>query len=88
MMALDLDEIMDRDELQKRMAEYYRRLKETPMWDPNRQIMMPGEIEYQRETQRRAAGVPVPIKTYEELMQLKREQGLRAPLTPLEQGEE
>ena len=88
MMVLDLDEIMDRDELQKRMAEYYRRLKETPMWDPNRQIMMPGEIEYQRETQRRAAGVPVPIKTYEELMQLKREQGLRAPLTPLEQGEE
>ena len=70
--------------MKARMAEYYKRLKETPMWDTSREMMMPGEIEYNQAPKRLKTGVPVPIKTYEELVELKKVHELKSPLTTLE----
>ena len=83
-MALNLDDIITRQDMKARMAEYYKRLKETPMWDTSREMMMPGEIEYNQARKRLETGVPVPIKTYEEFVELKKAHELKSPLTILE----
>lgn len=80
MIALNVDAIIGRNEMKCRMAEYFRQLKSTPMWDAEREILIPGEIEYRRECERRKNGIPVPIKTLEELAELKAQFGIKTSL--------
>lgn len=80
--AIDLEAIIGKEELKARMEEYYKRLKETPMWQEGAEMLLPGELEYRKEKERRAEGIPVPVKTYEELLELKERYGIQAELTP------
>ena len=43
-------------------------------------MLLPGEIEYRKEQERRRDGLPIPVTTYEELAALKKEYGIQAPL--------
>lgn len=81
--AIDIEAIIGKEAMKARMDEYYRRLKETPMWQEGAEMFLPGELEYRKEKERREYGIPVPIKTFEELMELKERCGITAELTPL-----
>lgn len=81
--AIDVEAIMGKDEMKNRMQAYYKRLKETPMWQEHTEMLLPGELEYRKEEERRREGVPVPLKTYEELLELKHTYELSAELTPI-----
>ena len=81
--AIDIDAIIGRDAMKARMEEYYKRLKDTPMWEDGAEMFLPGELEYRKETERRKSGIPVPVKTYQELMELNERYVPEAELTPL-----
>ena len=81
--AVDIEAIIGRDAMKQRMEEYHRRLKETPMWQEGAEMLLPGELEYRKEQERRKNGIPVPIKTYQELLDLKEKHGIKTGLTPL-----
>ena len=78
--AIDINAIISKEDMAERMKEFYDRLKETPMWEENGEMLMPGEVEYRKEKERRQTGIPVPVKTYEELMELKEKYGIKAEL--------
>lgn len=78
--AIDIDAVIDREEMKRRMEEYCQRLRETPMWEEGAEMLLPGELEYRKEKERRAKGIPVPVKTYEEFLELKTTWGLQAEL--------
>ena len=82
--AIDIEAIMGKEEMKDRMQSYYRRLKETPMWKEGGEMLFPGELEYRKEQERRRDGIPIPVKTYEELLDLKRNCGLLSDLTLVE----
>ena len=44
-------------------------------------MLLPGELEYRKEVERRRDGLPIPVTTYEELAQLAKEYDIKAPLT-------
>ncbi|MEG0228903.1 MAG: Ldh family oxidoreductase, partial [Lachnospiraceae bacterium] len=83
MIAINIDAIIGRDQMEDRMGEYYQRIKNTPMWDDTKQMYMPGEIEHIREVERKETGIPVPITTYEELMELKGKYRIQADLNEM-----
>ena len=83
MIALNLAAIIQPEEMQARMGAFYARLKAAPMRDPNAELFLPGEIEYRTAQKRRAQGLPIPPKLYEELKVLGAELGVSRPLTPM-----
>ena len=58
--------------MKERMAQFKDQLKATPMWQEGAQMLLPGEIEYRKEQERRQNGLPIPVTTYEELAELKK----------------
>lgn len=48
-------------------------------------MLLPGEIEYRKEQERRQNGLPIPVTTYEELAELKKEYDIQAPLTIIQE---
>ena len=62
--------IMSREEMEERMANFYQTIKTSPMWDDNREMMLPGEIEHRTAVSRRANGIPLPIDLYNDLLDL------------------
>ena len=67
--------------MKERMAQFKARLKATPMWQEGAEMLLPGELEYRKEVERRRDGLPIPVTTYEELAQLAKEYDIKAPLT-------
>ena len=53
------------------------------MWQEGAEMLLPGEIEYRKEKERKEQGIPVPITTYEELMELAKEYDVKSPLIRL-----
>ena len=45
------------------------------------EMLLPGEIEYRKEKERRSVGIPVPATLYEELVQLGKDMNLDAALS-------
>jgi len=72
--------LLNRQELKERMAEFFDTVKHSPMWDAQGEMLLPGEIEYRMEKERRASGIPIPAPLYEELLQLGRNMNLDAAL--------
>lgn len=62
--------LMSREVMQERMAEYYRTIKASPMWDDAREMMLPGEIEYRIAQMRQESGIPIPAALYDDLAAL------------------
>jgi LDH2 family malate/lactate/ureidoglycolate dehydrogenase len=75
MIALNTEAIMERNELQARMAEFGQTIQSSPMWDEGREMLLPGEIEYRTALARKQNGIPLPPNLYEELTSLGRELG-------------
>ena len=79
MIAIDTEAFMPADQLRSRMAAFTAMVKSTPMVDPGDQMLLPGEPEH-RSAIRRAAGIPLPVHLYEELLDLAAELGVTTPL--------
>ena len=82
--AIDISKIIDKETMKERMGLFKENIKSTPMWKEGAEMLLPGEIEYRKETDRRANGVPVPITTYEELMELAKEHDVKTKLNILD----
>ena len=65
----------------ERWVFFLYRIKATPMWQEGAEMLLPGELEYRKEVERRRDGLPIPVTTYEELAQLAEEYDIKAPLT-------
>lgn len=82
MLALQVEAVMSRAELAERMASFVDKIKNSPMWDPTREMLVPGEIEHRTEMVRRADGIPIPPALYQELLALGHELGVTRQLLP------
>jgi LDH2 family malate/lactate/ureidoglycolate dehydrogenase len=71
---------MSREELQARMDEFVGKIKASPMWDPSKEMLIPGELEHRTEQARRTQGIPLPPALYDELIALGRELGATTSL--------
>lgn len=80
MIVLNPLAIMAKDELRERMASFYQTVKSSPMWDPSKEMFLPGEIEYRAEQERRVKGIPLAVKLYDELLELGAQLGVANPL--------
>jgi LDH2 family malate/lactate/ureidoglycolate dehydrogenase len=76
--------LMTREELGERMAAFSRTVRSSPMWDKDREMMLPGEIEYRTETERRAKGMPIPAPLFGELAELAGRLGVPVALSASE----
>ena len=61
---------MSREQLQERMAEFCRTVKNTPVSGEGSEILLPGDLEYRSEQQREADGIPLPAAVYEQLARI------------------
>jgi LDH2 family malate/lactate/ureidoglycolate dehydrogenase len=84
MIAVNLDAIVSREEMAQRMAAYYRRVKSSPVWDPDGEMFLPGELEYRMSEQRRQNGIPLPANLHQELLVLATEFGIGETLPTLQ----
>ena len=73
---------MAREQLKDRMSDFVRTIKDSPMWDENSEMLLPGEIEYREEQERRKSGIPIPAALYDELAAMGIEMNLDAELIP------
>lgn len=80
MIALNVGAILDREEMQARMAQFAGTIQSSPMWDPNAEMLLPGEIEHRTALKRRSEGIPLPANLYGELLELGKELGATHPL--------
>lgn len=70
LMAIDPAVVMSPEEFQSRMAELYKTIKATPMWDETKEMFLPGEIEYRTQLKRLETGIPLPAELFEDLKAL------------------
>ena len=64
---------MEEREFIERMDTLRQKIKETPMVDPEDEQLIPGELEWKTEQQRRAEGLPVPGELIQDLNKLAEE---------------
>jgi len=69
-----------KQQMQERMSEFVETLKESPMWDPQAEMLLPGELEYRSEKERRRNGIPLTGALYDELAAIGNELNLDAAL--------
>jgi LDH2 family malate/lactate/ureidoglycolate dehydrogenase len=72
--------LMSQEQLKERMAEFFETVRQSPMWDADSEMLLPGEIEHRKEIERREAGIPLPPALYDELIQLGKDMNLDAAL--------
>jgi LDH2 family malate/lactate/ureidoglycolate dehydrogenase len=73
--------LMSKDQLKTRMAEFFETVKQSPMWDEDNEMLLPGEIEYRMEKERLSDGIPIPEPLYDELVQLGKDLDLDRTLS-------
>src|SRR5210317_469341 len=72
--------LMTKEQLQERMHDFVTTLKASPMWNPNDEMLLPGEIEYRKERERRRGGIPLHEQLLDDLEKLGTEMELDAKL--------
>ena len=70
MIVMDPLVFMSKGQLQERMSEFVETIKTSPTWDPDAEMLLPGEIEYRAEQERLRNGIPMPEALYEELKEI------------------
>ena len=65
------------------MQAFTATLKESPMWDPQDEMLLPGELEYRKERERRETGIPLSEPLLAELNRIGTEMNLASTLEPL-----
>jgi L-2-hydroxycarboxylate dehydrogenase (NAD+) len=78
MLAINPLFLMSQEQLKDRMAEFFKTVRQSPMWDEDSEMLLPGEIEYRKEIERRRSGIPIPASLHEELVQLGKDMNLDA----------
>ena len=73
MIAINIEAIIGHDEMEARMEHYLEALKASPMWDEDKEMLLPGEIEYRTEQKRQESGIPLPPSLYDDLLALGQE---------------
>jgi L-2-hydroxycarboxylate dehydrogenase (NAD+) len=73
--------LMSKDDLKTRMADFFETVKQSPMWDEDSEMLLPGEIEYRKEKERLSGGIPIPEPLYDELVQLGKDLNLDKTLS-------
>jgi LDH2 family malate/lactate/ureidoglycolate dehydrogenase len=76
MIVINLKAIIGKEAMQAQMDQYRETLKQSPMWDENAEMLLPGELEYRSEKKRRETGIPMTRQLYEELLVLAEELGV------------
>jgi len=76
MMAINISAIMDPAEVKKQMSEFVEKIHQSPMWDQKQEMLIPGELEYRSEHNRKANGIPLSRNLYDELIELATELGV------------
>jgi LDH2 family malate/lactate/ureidoglycolate dehydrogenase len=80
MIAINPLAIMSQAELQARMAAFVETIHQSPMWEKEREMLLPGELEHRKALERQQTGIPLPANLYEELVVLGQELAVRAEL--------
>jgi LDH2 family malate/lactate/ureidoglycolate dehydrogenase len=80
MLAINPEMFMSRDEFDERLEQLVDEVKSAPPIDPERPVMVPGEIEYRRMEQRKREGIPVSSETVEKLRVISEDVGVSCPL--------
>ena len=71
---------MSKRQLQERMSEFVHTIKTSPTWDPDAEMLLPGEIEYREEQERLRHGIPMSAALYEELQEIGNQLNLDATM--------
>ena len=69
-MVLNTLVLMGKERLKARMQECFETVRQTPVNEDSGEILLPGEIEYRTECERKRSGIPLPAAVYEELVQI------------------
>ncbi len=78
--ALDPGFFMPRDEFVVKMESWVKMIKDTPMTDPDTAQIIPGELEYRSELERRSGGIPLPQELIVEMRELASQLGVASKL--------
>ena len=81
MVVVDPLVFMSKEQLKRRMGEFFETVKESPTWDKDKEMLLPGEIEHRKERERRRYGIPLPATVYDELVRIGSEMNLDAALS-------
>jgi len=81
MIAINPLALFSESELQDRMAVFCRTIKESPIWDKTKEMLIPGELEHRTALARQEKGIPLPPSLYEELQALGTELGVTSRLS-------
>lgn len=65
--------LMSKAQLKERMTEFVENLKATPVNPDAGEILLPGELEYRIENERRSEGIPLPAAVFEDLTRIGNE---------------
>ncbi len=79
-MVMDPGFFLEKEEFDVRMKEWARMIKATPMAEEGAEQIIPGEIEYNCEQQRRKEGLPIPSELVKDLNELSEKLGMTAKL--------
>lgn len=69
--------LMDEGLLKNRMHDFFSTVKQTPVNEEGGEMLLPGEIEYRTECERKRDGIPLPAAVYEELVRIGNETNRR-----------
>jgi LDH2 family malate/lactate/ureidoglycolate dehydrogenase len=58
------------DEFERRMQDMYGTLKKSPMWDPERRMLLPGELEHETMLERQRGGLPIQRSLVNEISEI------------------
>jgi LDH2 family malate/lactate/ureidoglycolate dehydrogenase len=85
MMAVNIAAIMEPEEMKSRMTKFIQKIHASPMWDEDKEMLLPGEIEHRTELVRRKRGIPLPANLYRELLALGEDLDVKVELEALTQ---
>lgn len=80
MLVIDPLVFLSKEQLRQRMSDFTKTVKESPMWDKSAEMLLPGELEYRKEQERRREGIPIAPALYEELSAFGKELNVDAAL--------
>ena len=81
MIVIDPTVAIGRDEYMERMAAFYSAIKGSPMWQDDKEMFLPGEIEHRERARRAAEGIPLPADLARELVELGKQHGVDADIS-------
>jgi len=80
MIVINLEVIIGKEMMKAQMDDYYETIKQSPMWDENAEMMLPGELEYRSEKSRLETGIPMTKQLHDVLLGLAEELGVEETL--------